>query len=141
MNGSIAPRTPYTPYTAFASKQNPFEASFDTQPHILDDSEDPLAALYNTILRFVDRDMKRVMEIAEKVGVKSTSRSSVGKMALLGSNPPPQKEQLYGFEIMANVVWAEIGKAIMDELGNVVFAVGKPDEFRKVCHISVVESR
>ena len=70
----MPPRTPYTPYTAFASKQNPFEASFDTQPHLLDDSDDPLAALYNTILRFVDRDMKRIMELADKVGVKTSSK-------------------------------------------------------------------
>jgi hypothetical protein len=33
---------------------------------------------------------------------------------------------------MANVVWAEIGQAIMDELGSVIFAAGKTDEFRKV---------
>jgi len=32
---------------------------------------------------------------------------------------------------MANVIWAEISHAIMDELGSVVFAAGKPDEFRK----------
>ena len=132
-SGIAPPRTPYTPYTAFASKQNPFEASFDAQPHILDDTDDPLAALFNTILRFVDRDMKRIMEIAEKVGVKATSKASVGRAALLGVNPLPiQKDSAGGFEIMANVVWSEIGKAIMDELGNVVFAVGKPDEFRKV---------
>ena len=36
------------------------------------------------------------------------------------------------FEIMANVVWAEIGRALMDELGSVIFAAGKPDDFRKV---------
>jgi conserved oligomeric Golgi complex subunit 2 len=130
----MPPRTPYTPYTAFASKQNPFEASFDIQPHILDDTDDALAALYNTILRFVDRDMKRIMEIAERVSVKaSNSSTKVGRSVLLGVNPPaPQKEGGSGFEIMANVVWAEIGKAIMDELGSVVFSAGKADEFRKV---------
>lgn len=72
------------------------------------------------------------MEIAEKVGVKSTGKAAIGKTALLGSAPPPQRDGMSGFEIMANVVWSEIGKAIMDELGSVVFAVGKPDEFRKV---------
>lgn len=133
-DGSLPPRTPYTPFTAFASKQNPFEASFESQPHLLDDRDDPLAALYNTILKFVDRDMKRIMEIAEKVGVKSSGHSSkaMGKLALLGANGVTPKESSGGFEIMANVVWAEIGKAIMDELGSVVFAAGKPDEFRKV---------
>ncbi|GJE92723.1 COG complex component [Phanerochaete sordida] len=129
--GGAPPRTPYTPFTAFASKQNPFEASFDTQPHILDDTDDPLAALYNTILRFVDRDMKRIMELADKVGVRSSSRVNMGKVALLGPSAAVLKDAPGGFEIMANVVWSEIGKAIMDELGSTVFAVGKPDEFRK----------
>ncbi|KAJ3010481.1 hypothetical protein NUW54_g2466 [Trametes sanguinea] len=32
---------------------------------------------------------------------------------------------------MANVVWSEIGRALMDELGSVIFAAGKPDDFRK----------
>ena len=33
---------------------------------------------------------------------------------------------------MANVVWAELGKAVMDELGSIIFAAGNPDEFRQV---------
>lgn len=129
----MIPRTPYTPFTAFASKQNPFEVNFD-QPHILDDDDDPLAALFNTILRFVDRDLKRIMEIADKASVKPNSRSKgvIGKAALIGSTTNQSKNSSGGFEIMANVVWAEIGKAIMDELGSVVFAVGKPEDFRKV---------
>ena len=45
---------------------------------ILDETEDPLAALYNTILRFVDRDVRRIMEIAEAVCVKSGSRTRAG---------------------------------------------------------------
>lgn len=132
----MIPRTPYTPFTAFASKQNPFEVNFE-QPHILDDDGDSLAALFNTILRFVDRDLKRIMEIADKASVKPNSRSkaAMGKAALIGSVATQGKNSSGGFEIMANVVWAEIGKAIMDELGNVVFAVGKPEEFRKVSQL------
>ena len=77
------------------------------------------------------------MEIAEKVSVKSTGKTTIGKTALLGnSGPPTQRDGQHGFEIMANVVWSEIGKAIMDELGSVVFAAGKPDEFRRVSLIS-----
>ncbi|PSR73204.1 hypothetical protein PHLCEN_2v10925 [Hermanssonia centrifuga] len=136
---SLPPRTPYTPFTAFASKQNPFEATFDistSHAHILDDTDDPLAALYNTLLRFVDRDMKRIMEVAEKVSVKPNSRPAKGALSrtpLLGTSLQPikTKEEEGGFEIMANVVWAEIGKAVMEELGGVIFAAGNPDEFRK----------
>ncbi|KZT71811.1 COG complex component [Daedalea quercina L-15889] len=128
---SAVPRTPYTPFTVFASKQNPFEFSTQqagAQAHILDDREDPLAGLYNTVLRFVDRDLRRLMEIAERVCVKSASRSGAGKATANGGGGV---EEQGGFEIMANVVWAEIGRAIMDELGSVVFAAGKPEDFRK----------
>uniref|UniRef100_D8QCD3 Conserved oligomeric Golgi complex subunit 2 n=1 Tax=Schizophyllum commune (strain H4-8 / FGSC 9210) TaxID=578458 RepID=D8QCD3_SCHCM len=39
--------------------------------------------------------------------------------------------QIIRFEMMANVVWAEIGNSIIEELGTVVFAAGRPNEFRK----------
>ena len=130
LTASLAPRTPYTPFTAFAAKQNPFEfalradanSSTPNFAHILDETDDPLAALYNTILRVVDKDMRRIMEIAEAVCAKSGSRHSKKRD---GEEP--------GFELMANVVWAEIGRALMDELGSVIFAAGRPDDFRKVC--------
>ncbi|KAI0084912.1 COG complex component [Irpex rosettiformis] len=132
------PRTPYTPFTAFVTKQNPFEINFEqhAQAHLLDDIDDPLASLYNTILRFVDRDMKRIMELASKAGVNpgsATPKLTQSKTASSTSNAPSGKQLSLsgGFDIMANVVWAEIGKAIMDELGSVVFAAGNPDEFRK----------
>ncbi|RPD78692.1 COG complex component [Lentinus tigrinus ALCF2SS1-7] len=134
MTASLPPRTPYTPFTAFASKQNPFEfalradthssASTSSMAHILDETDDPLAALYNTILRFVDRDVRRTMEIAEAVCVKSGSRPAADKGEKRDGEIPV-------FEIMANVVWSEIGRALMDELGSVIFAAGKPDDFRK----------
>ncbi|KAH9839219.1 oligomeric golgi complex component, COG2-domain-containing protein [Rhodofomes roseus] len=124
------PRTPYTPFTAFASKQNPFEFSTQqagAQAHILDDREGPLAGLYNAVLRFVDRDLRRLMEIAERVCVKSGSRAGAAKT----NGSAESGDEQGGFEIMANVVWAEIGRAVLDELGGVVFAAGKPDDFRK----------
>ncbi|KAG8747151.1 hypothetical protein FRC10_002200 [Ceratobasidium sp. 414] len=40
-------------------------------------------------------------------------------------------EDLERVEIIANVVWAELARALMDELGSIVFAVGRPDEFRQ----------
>jgi conserved oligomeric Golgi complex subunit 2 len=121
------PRTPYTPFTAFASKENPF-ALASTSAHLLDETEDALAGLYNQILKFVDRDLKKIMQIAETVCVKSGSRRKTEMESLR----PLRRERGDGFEIMANVVWAEVGRAIMDELGHVVFSAGKTDEFRKV---------
>ena len=37
-----------------------------------------------------------------------------------------------GFEVLANVIWVEIARALMNELGSALFAAGRPDEFRKV---------
>ncbi|TDL25958.1 COG complex component [Rickenella mellea] len=125
------PRTPYTPYTAFVSKQNPFFADHafhtsSTLPHgyLLEESDNSLAALFNKILKFVDRDMKGIMDAAERVGVKRVSAQSGTTVKATGNAED-------GFEILANVIWAEVGRAILDDLGSVVFAAGQPDEFRK----------
>ena len=125
---SFAPRTPYTPFTAFASKQDPFALRM-LQVQLLDESLGPLAFLYNQIIKFVERDLKKLAEFAEAICVKSGSRKP---RILPLQSPSITQEPRKGFEIMANVVWAETGQAIMDELGSVVFAAGKTDEFRKV---------
>lgn len=135
VNGSaLLPRTPYTPFTAFATKQNPFEASLVSGPvHLLDESNDPLAKLYNQILRFIERDFGRIMMTAERVALKAGSTKSHSGVVLGDYQlEDAQQASADSFEIMANVVWAEIGRAIMDELGTVVFAPGNPSEFRKV---------
>ncbi|KAG2342944.1 COG complex component [Suillus weaverae] len=130
---ALLPRTPYTPFTAFATKQNPFEASHVSGPvHLLDESNDALAKLYNQILRFIERDFGRIMEIAERVSLKAGSTKSQSSIALGNYDlRDAQQASADGFEIMTNVVWAEIGRAIMDELGTVIFAPGNPNEFRK----------
>ncbi|KAJ6586972.1 COG complex component [Mycena vulgaris] len=138
----LPPRTPYTPFTSFALK-TPFQSSYglgtvsnSPYAHLLEDNEDPLARLYSQILRFVERDMSRIMGIADKVSLKSVSTGRKDKS--LGTalvSPPVEKSNRDvdgdGFEIMANVLWEEFGRAIMDELGPVVFAAGRPNEFRK----------
>ncbi|ETW80755.1 hypothetical protein HETIRDRAFT_154913 [Heterobasidion irregulare TC 32-1] len=123
------PRTPYTPFTAFASKQNPFESAI-TSVHLLDDTDNPLAGLYNTVLKFVERDLKRIMDLAEKVSVKHGAKAKV-TVSERSSLSQPMREESETFEFLANAVWAELGRAIMDELGAVVFAAGNPDEFHK----------
>jgi len=112
--------------------------------HLLDESDDTLARVYNRVLRFVERDLKRIMEIAERVSLRGVRGGAVGGKGLgkdlSGSGEDKEKagdrkkESLDGFEIMANVVWAEFGRAIMDEMGSVVFAAGRPGEFRKVIY-------
>jgi conserved oligomeric Golgi complex subunit 2 len=136
---SLPPRTPYTPFTShLPSKQNFIynpSSSGGRSPyaHLLEDTDDPLAKLYRQILRFLERDLTRIMDIAERVSVKSTSRFSLAKedhieSPILDDVPAERK----GFEIMANVIWGEIGHAIMNELGSIVFSVGRPDDFRRV---------
>ena len=65
------------------------------------------------------------MELAEAVCARSGSRAAADRGETREGEVPV-------FEIMANVVWSEIGRALMDELGSVIFAAGKPDEFRRV---------
>lgn len=75
------------------------------------------------------------MDIAEKVSVKASGRLDKGSQGPLTplKIERPAKADGEGFEIMANVIWEEFGRAIMDELGSVVFSVGRPDDFRQVC--------
>ena len=65
------------------------------------------------------------MELAEAVCARSGSRAAADRGETREGEVPV-------FEVMANVVWSEIGRALMDELGSVIFAAGKPDEFRRV---------
>ncbi|KAF7304557.1 Conserved oligomeric Golgi complex subunit 2-like [Mycena chlorophos] len=116
--GSALP--PRTPCMHFSSRKPlRFNYSTSTFPyaHLLEDPEDHLARLYNQILTFVERDMTTVMGLAEKIVLKP--------------KPVRKDRSLDGFQIMGNVVWEELGRSIMDELGLVVFAAGRPNEFRK----------
>lgn len=121
---------------------------------------DALVGLYNKILRFVQRDVMGVIHIVESVLAKSRRGGSAfglggispgglgispGGLPLsssMGASSVVAKlasgadsvviENPERVEIMANVVWAELARALMDELGSSVFAVGRPDEFRQV---------
>jgi hypothetical protein len=106
--------------------------------YLLDDADDPLASLYNKILRFVDRDLKQIMEAAELLRKRSQTKSTTDMRAVATQNSsaviaPSEEDKEKGFSIFVNVVWEEVARAIMDELGSLVFAAGKPDEFRRVC--------
>ncbi|KAK0212634.1 COG complex component [Desarmillaria ectypa] len=130
---SSLPRTPYTPFTAFPLKSSlPHSYNLDKSMspfyHLLEQSDEPLAKLYDQILRFVERDLRRIMDIADKAAVKSFPAARAGTPQMSSFNINGNDK---GFNIMANVVWDEFGRAIMDELGGVIFSAGKPDVFRK----------
>lgn len=97
--------------------------------------------MYSQILRFVERDLTKIMEVAEKVSVKSFPSVRVEK----GDGTPQSSVPIQSiaradgqrFDIMANVIWEEFGRAIMDDLGGIIFAAGRPNEFRKVASSTV----
>lgn len=126
---------PYTPFTAFIPRQSSYNVeslSDSPKAHLLDETDDTLARLYNQLLRFVERDLYRIMNLADKisVGIHTEPRASRGDdtpMAVDSSG-----EESSGFQIMSHVVWEELGRSLMDEIGSIVFAVGSPKEFRQV---------
>lgn len=144
LESSLHPRTPYTPYTAFQSKQNPFFTSSgpgsNASLYLLDDSDNLLAGLYNKILRFIDVELGPVMSAAERVSVKRHVAPSITLQK--GQKPPldgfatglafDSERTDNSFNIFADVVVDTFARALMDDLGSVVFSAGKPDEFRKV---------
>lgn len=103
---------------------------------LLEESDEPLANLYCQILRFVERDLCHIMNMAEKVSIKSLPAGRLTPLTSTFVTGDTDK----GFHIMANVVWDEFGRAIMDELGSVVFSVGRPGVFRKVCTLFFLKS-
>ncbi|KAF7304563.1 Conserved oligomeric Golgi complex subunit 2-like [Mycena chlorophos] len=114
---ALPPRTPYMHFSSRTPLRFNYSTSTFPYAHLLEDPEDHLARLYNQILTFVERDMTTVMGLAEKIVLKP--------------KPVRKDRSLDGFQIMGNVVWEELGRSIMDELGLVVFAAGRPNEFRK----------
>ena len=125
-------RTPYTPFTASGSYQDLAPSHMSTQlaaPPIpsIEDIDNPLAQIYNQILRFVSRHIKDIMEMAEKI-----SRNKVPKEKISTSGIISTEDTTQGFQILAYVVWEEIANAIINDIGDVVFTAGRPDELRKV---------
>ncbi|CAE6497321.1 unnamed protein product [Rhizoctonia solani] len=118
---------------------------------------DALVGLYNKILRFVQRDVMGVVRVAESVSAKSRRGAghvfggmSPGGLGISPGGLPPSSsigispigsgvvgidpnatENPERIEIIANVVWVELARALMDELGSTVFAVGRQDELRQ----------
>lgn len=141
------PGTPITPYTAFGERQSSlggpifYVANENSKLPLLDETDDSLAAFYNNLLRFVEKDCRMIMDVAAKIGARHGKKHmpapEVVEDDMLGG--PDEGENLAAsthFEIMANVIWAEIGQALMEELGSVIFSAGRPAEFKKVCNSS-----
>jgi len=130
----FSPTTPATPFTPFP--RNPMSPAGESGPAskftltLMEDAEDPLAKLFNKLLRFVERDLALLFEISERVSAKH-------KRTLLPTLPGEEVDAVVEpdenrFEILANVVFDEVGRSLADELGSTLFAAGRPDSFRNV---------
>lgn len=132
---------PYTPFTAFLPRQTTYsiESQSDTpNVHLLDETDDTLARLYNQLLRFIEQNLCRIMSLADQIAVATLTESRTADDVLpdVGRNV----EETRGFQIMSHVVWEEVGNSLMDELGVIVFAAGSPKEFRQVSLRHFLES-
>lgn len=129
---AISPMSPATPFTPFPRTLSQLTMNFPggadskTTLTLLDDSEDPLARLFNKLIRFVERDLGLIFEISERVSAKHRKATILpttnGDAAVLDD---PNR-----FEILANVVFDEMGRALGEELGSNLFAAGRPEIFR-----------
>ena len=132
--GSIH-QIPHTPFTAFIPRQNTYNIeSLSDAPkaHLLEETDDPLARLYNQLLRFIERDLYRIMSLADRIAVATPTESRTAKPDDTPMEVDRSVDETRGFQIMSHVVWDELGKSLMDEIGVVVFAAGSPKEFRQV---------
>jgi len=73
------------------------------------------------------------MSLAEKIVLKPHRQARVEKNTDTPEANGNSEMEKRGFRIMSDVVWEELGRAIMDEIGSIVFAAGNPKEFRLVC--------
>ena len=108
---------------------------------LLDETDDSLAAFYNNLLRFVEKDCRIIMDVTAKIGARNGKKHMPAPEIVEDNllDGPDEGEHLAAsthFEIMANVIWAEIGQALMEELGSVIFSAGRPAEFKKVGYSS-----
>lgn len=147
---SFFPTTPFTPYpgtfnSASIAATSSLQGFNHTSVPLIqgnENADDPLINLLNTILRFVDRDCRLVIELAERANAVRSYKRNKGRIytgapfveELDGEKADSGKES---FDIMGGVIWAEVGKALIEELGSSLFAAGRPDDFQKVSIFSL----
>lgn len=139
-NGLPSPNTPFTPFPnplQSLSHSNLSSSSLGHPINLIESPsnlDDPLVHLLNTILRFVDRDCRLVIDLAERANSLRSYKRYKGRIPggathRDGEKTHPPKE---AFDIIGGVIWAEVGKSLMGNLGTMLFAAGRPDEFQKV---------
>ncbi|BGP23394.1 hypothetical protein JCM10295v2_002290 [Rhodotorula toruloides] len=103
----------------------------------------PLAALYNRILAFISHDCGVLLDVGERVLAIPHERRRID--AAGAASEANETEKVEGFEILTNVLFDEIGTALMGELGGVIYAAGRPTVFHQnylltTAFVSCIES-
>ncbi|KAJ9104921.1 hypothetical protein QFC19_003716 [Naganishia cerealis] len=112
-----------------------------------------LAAIYNSLLRYIQHDLQPIIQAAETLrrrkkkhepngfhlGSHSHATESVGPSTPLaeqkqlpeGDEETGDAEESAEFQFMSRVIWAELGGRILSEIGNWVFAAGRVTELHQ----------
>ena len=116
---------------------------------------DALVDMYNKLLIFISKELGVVLDITERKPSQAsghagpTAREHMSSSVILAQDgdaivpgSPATRERLLadrngskpGFEILSNVVWAEIAQRLMGECGHLIFSAGRPETFHRVGH-------
>ena len=138
-----SPTLPSTPSSAFTSSSNirsqlTAVGAYDSRDQLLlvDETNDSLAGLYNEILRFLQRDAKGLLDAAAQVRASKIVRVPISNQDLDARRNVKRigvDKEFSSFDIMSTVIWPEIGSVILEDLGDIIFATGRPDELYNVC--------
>jgi hypothetical protein len=141
-NGPPTPNTPFTPYPS--TLQNLTLSNLSSSPSSVNrplnliespgNPDDPLVHLLNKILRFVERDCRLVIDLAERANSLRSYKRYKGRIpgGATESDAEKTRPSRESFDIVGGVIWAEVGTSLMENLGSTLFAAGRPDEFQKV---------
>lgn len=125
-----------TPLTAGGpSERNPFEEHLVQRGPQLE-SQTPFGGLYNRLLGALSKpEVTMVLQVASLLPTSANGQVSADTTddeGEEGDGPGSIPAGKKCFEFFANVVWKEVGERLMDELGSVLFAAGRPSELHQV---------
>ncbi|SCZ93005.1 BZ3501_MvSof-1269-A2-R1_Chr1-1g00545 [Microbotryum saponariae] len=100
-------------------------------------STDPLLTLYNRILATISKECGLILDVAERTITAPTPMplAGGGLMIKTSSTDDGLNNRSTGrrsqYDILSNVIWDEVGNRLISELGNVIFAAGRPSVFHQ----------